>query len=216
MGDGESARMPSVSFFRVAHDVRFPRSARPPAQGPRRARPRHAYADPGPSHTPGAQGPRPARRSTDRHRQDRRFRPAVAAAADPGGAAGRCELGACTGPGPDPRTGRAGPRQRPRLRPAPAAAYRGGLRWGQHQPADDEAAQGSGYPRRHSRAAARPVSAERGEVRPAPGVGAGRSRSHARPRFRPRAGRTVRRAAAQAPDPAVFRDLLRRHPHAGP
>ena len=24
------------------------------------------------------------------------------------------------------------------------------------------------------------------------------------------------RAAAQAPDPAVFRDLLRRHPHAGP
>ena len=39
---------------------------------------------------------------------------------------------------------------------------------------------------------------------------------HARPRFRPRAGRTVRRAAAQAPDPAVFRDLLRRHPHAGP
>lgn len=29
MGDGESARMPSVSFFRAAHDVRFPRSARP-------------------------------------------------------------------------------------------------------------------------------------------------------------------------------------------
>ena len=215
MGDGESARMPSVSFSEslmtfASLGLLDPCSR--PSKGSATARLRRSRPKP----YPGAQGPRPARRSTDRHRQDRRFRPAVAAAADPGGAAGRCELGACTGPGSDPRTGRAGPRQRPRLRPAPAAAYRGGLRWGQHQPADDEAAQGSGYPRRHSRAAARPVSAERGEVRPAPGVGAGRSRSHARPRFRPRAGRTVRRAAAQAPDPAVFRDLLRRHPHAGP
>ena len=173
--------LPAVSL----HDLRLPRFDRTAAAHPRRTR----LPDPDPGAEPGhprrAQGPRPDGRGADRHRQDRRFRPAAAAAPDPGRSAGGQQHGACAGAGADPRAGRTGAAELPGLRPAPAAEQLRGVRRRQHQPADDEAAQGRRRAGGHAGAAARPVPAERGEVRPAADPGAGRGRPHARSGLRP-------------------------------
>ena len=55
MGDGESAECRPFPFSESLMTFAS-LGLLDPCSGPRRARPRHAYADPGPSHTPGAQG----------------------------------------------------------------------------------------------------------------------------------------------------------------
>ena len=174
------------SHFRVPrsgypHDLRFPRPDRSPVAHPRRSRLCHPHPGAGPGHPADSPGPRPDGRGADWHRQDRRFRPAAVAAADDGRPGGGQQLGARPGAGADPRTGRAGAAELSDLRPGPAAAQLCGVRRGQHQPADDEAAQGPRRAGRHPRAPARPVPAERGQVQPAAGAGARRGRPHARP-----------------------------------
>ena len=67
--------------------------------------------------------PRPARRRANRHRQDRRLRAAHPAAARRRRRA-REPRAARAGPHPDARAGRAGRRERARLRQVPAAAHR--------------------------------------------------------------------------------------------
>ena len=62
------------------HDVRNPRAFARAAARARRKRLHHAHADPGRSDPARPRRPRRARRRPDRHRQDRRVRPAAAAA----------------------------------------------------------------------------------------------------------------------------------------
>jgi hypothetical protein len=158
---------------------------------------------------------RPAGGGADGHRQDCGI--CLAAAATAGGrrAAGRRKLRARAGAGANPRTGRAGLRQHPRLWPAPAAAHLRGLRRSRHRSAEGAVAQGHGCRGRDARAPARPASPERAETRSGPHAGARRGRPHARPRLFPGTRRHLRRPAAAPADPAVLGDLRRRHPGDG-
>lgn len=170
--------------LRACHDLRLPGPDRSAVADPGNPRLPQADAGPGRSHSRRAQGPRPDGSSADRHRQDRRFRPAIAAAPDHGRCQGGEQFGARAGAGADARAGRAGARELSRLRAESAAAYLRGVRRGQHQPADDGAAQGYRRAGGHARPLARSVPAECRGLRPAAGAGAGRGRPHARSGFR--------------------------------
>src|SRR5690606_23292970 len=99
----------------LSHDFRLPGPDRAAAAHARIPRLHYAVSGPGQGDSRRAQGPRPDGGGADRHRQDRRIRLAAAAASDPGRCAGDEQFGACAGAGADPRTGRAGAREFPRL-----------------------------------------------------------------------------------------------------
>ena len=191
----------------LAHVVRIPRPDRPDRPHPRRPRLPHPHRCPGTGDSRRAGWTRRNGRRPDRDWQDRQLHPADPAA--PGQERrGEPECGAGPDPGADPRTGRAGARKRAHLCRRPAAAHHGRLWRGEHQSADDGAAQGRRRDGRHPGPPARPAAPERGALQRGQDPGAGRSRPHARPGFCARTRRHHETAAQEAPDLAVLGHLL--------
>ncbi len=184
------------------------RPRRAPAQGPGRRRLRVAFAHPGRDHPPpagrqGRAGPGP-----DRHRQDRRLRPAPAGKAGPGG-----ELAPGPGAVPHPRTGHPGRRGLPEVRrpparlPGAADLRRPGLWPAAAGPAPRRARRGR-HPRPHHRPPRQGLARPLAPAHP----GAGRSRRNAAHGLHRRRRGHPQEDAGRAPDGAVLGDHAARHP----
>ena len=89
-----------------------------------------------------------------------------------------------------------------------------GIRRCEHQSADQRLAQRLRYPGGDAGSIARSRAAARGRSVAGAGAGARRGRSNARHGFHPGHSAHHQIAALQAPEPAVLRDLFRRHPGA--
>jgi len=172
------------------HEVLRTRPRRAPAARRARTRLRHPDADPGAGHSHGAHRRRPARRRTDRHRQDRWLRAADAAAPLAQRSAAR-RARQDPDPLPDPhadaRARGAGRGERARLRQVhDQAVVDGHLRRRGHAAADRPPQARRRHPRRHAGTAARPCRAAHRRPEPGRDPRPRRSRPHARHGFHPR------------------------------
>ena len=180
--------------------VRHPRACPAIAQGARRRRLRDALTDPGGLHPRAAGRPRPARRGPDRHRQDRRLRPAAATEDRP-----QARRAAGPDPDADARAGDPGRRGLAEVRPPharlPCAAD---LRWAKHGGAVARPLTRHPCHRRHSRPRhGPPGTQEPGAQQPAH-AGAGRSRRNAAHGLHRRRQVDPRTHPGRAPDRAVL------------
>ena len=174
--------------------------------GPRGRRLPHPHPDPGARH-PGAAGRQGhAGHRPDRHRQDRRVRPAPAAAPRGGSPRRRAAPRPRPGPGAHPRARDPDPRQLQDLRPPSGPAPHGGVRRGRPAAAGQGHGQGRRHPGGDAWPPARPDAAGPHRARPGRVPGAGRGRPDARHGLHPRCPQDRRDPAEGAPVAAVLGD----------
>ena len=205
--------------FRSFHDLRIARPARRASFRARRVGLHRADADPGAGDPRDPSGPRRPRRRTNRHGQDGGLHPAhspaVCGATQPGAHPRRRPIRDAD-PDAHPRAGGPGRGEafRPTARACPfrARSFFGGVKIG---PTDLGTEPGRRYSRRDAGPTARPRLAAHRGPEPRGGLCLRRSRPHARHGLRPRRPQDHDAAPAAPPEPALLRDVLRRHQEAG-